>query len=171
MITIERSSCDILPSLLTYFVFLVEGNFFTSQQTIQKYNDVATWNFKKGMAPVFNESETEIAGTLMMSTAQILAGYDVCAGNVRIVFISDPKRVTASYTTSVSNLACDLNCFYPYFFCFSALSVAKVDKNQGKWTISIFAAFPFYFQTLIIIFIIIIITIIIIIIIIIAPSF
>ena len=116
------------------------------------------------MAPVFNESETEIAGTLMMSTAQILAGYDVCAGNVRIVFISDPKRVTASYTTSVSNLACDLNCFYPYFFCFSALSVAKVDKNQGKWTISIFAAFPFYFQTLIIIFIIIII-------IIIAPSF
>ena len=90
MITTERSSCDILPSLLTYFVFLVEGNFFTSQQTIQKYNDVATSNFKKGMAPVFNESETEIAGTLMMSTAQILAGYDVCAGNVRIVFISDP---------------------------------------------------------------------------------
>lgn len=84
------------------------------------------------MAPVFNESETEIAGTLMMSTAQILAGYDVCAGNVRIVFISDPKRVTASYTTSVSNLACDLNCFYTYFFCFSALSVAMVDKNQGK---------------------------------------
>ena len=54
MITSERSSCDILPSLLTYFVFLVEGNFFTSQQTIQKYNDVATWNFKKGMAPVCN---------------------------------------------------------------------------------------------------------------------